>query len=179
MLKSNHGWFSQLPVQNKGNLIGQSNIQHGMLKAPVWIFFPYLSVHSPYLSLHMQNSLRCREFSPTLSTQKLLTLCFYHQQNIHSLQNDKRSLCSPILSPFILLPLSTFEPPGFLPLQHRNPFHHHGNHTSNYFSCTHEASSLPSVFSLLYHQESIWIHGGLQGTEHCPKLIWSLWVRAM
>ena len=142
-------------------------------------FFPYLSVHSPYLSLHMQNSLRCREFSPTLSTQKLLTLCFYHQQNIHSLQNAKRSLCSPILSPFILLPLSTFEPPGFLPLQHRNPFHHHGNHTSHYFSCTHEASSLPSVFSLLYHQESIWIHGGLQGTEHCPKLIWSLWIRAM
>ena len=95
----------------------------------------------------------------------LITLYFSHQQNISSLQNAKRSLCSPILSPFILLPLSAFEPPEFLPLQHQNPLHQHGNHTPHYFSCTHEASSLPSVFSLLHHQESIWIRDGLQGTQ--------------
>ena len=35
----------------------------------------------------------------------------------------------------------------------------------HYFSCTYEASSLPSVFSLLHHQESIWIRGRLQGTQ--------------
>nr|CAN73961.1 hypothetical protein VITISV_034208 [Vitis vinifera] len=75
------------------------------------------------------------------------------------------SKMSPLLSPFILIPLSTFEPPGFLPLQHRNPLHQHGNHTLHYFSCTYEASSLSSVFSLLHHQESIWIRGGLQGTQ--------------
>ncbi|RVW23184.1 Transposon Ty3-I Gag-Pol polyprotein [Vitis vinifera] len=38
-------------------------------------------------------------------------------------------LCSPILSPFILI---AFEPPGFLPLQHRNPLHQHGNHTHTF-----------------------------------------------
>ena len=74
-------------------------------------------------------------------------------------------ICSPILSPFILIPLLAFEPPGFLPLQHRNPLHQHGKHTPHYFSCTYEASSLPLVFSLLHHQESIWIRGGLQGTQ--------------
>ena len=37
--------------------------------------------------------------------------------------------------------------------------------TPHYLSCTYEASSLPSVFSLLHHQESIWIRGGLQGTQ--------------
>ena len=45
-------------------------------------------------------------------------------------------LSSPLLSPFILIPLSAFEPPRFLPLQHQNPLHQHGNHTPHYFSCT-------------------------------------------
>ena len=30
----------------------------------------------------------------------------------------------------------------------------------HYLSCIHEANSPPLVFSLLHHQESIWIHGG-------------------
>ena len=77
----------------------------------------------------------------------------------------QKVICSPILSPFILIPLSAFEPPGFLPFQHQNPLHQYGNHTPHYFSCTHEASSLPSVFNLLHHQESIWIREGLQGTQ--------------
>ena len=104
-------------------------------------------------------------FLHALNSEDAPHLLFFSPTKYPLSPKCQKVFCSPILSPFILIPLSAFEPPGFLPLQHRNPFHHHGNHTSHYFSCTHEASSLPSVFSLLYHQESIWIRGGLQGTQ--------------
>ena len=104
------------------------------------------------------------KLSSTLSTQKMLLT----QQNIPSPKCPPflfLFLFSSYILPSILVPLLEFEPPGFLPLQHRNPLHQHGKHTPHYFSCTYEASSLPSVFSLLHHQESIWIRGGLQGTQ--------------
>ena len=54
---------------------------------------------------------------------------------------------------------------GSFPFSTEIPSISMGTTTPHYFSCTYEASSLPSVFSLLHHQESIWICGGLQGTQ--------------
>ena len=121
----------------------------------------------------LQNNHSDEAFPHALNSESALTFCFSQQQNIPSPKCPHFPsfisfflfFYSPIFSPFILIPLSAFEPPGFLSLQHRNPLHQHGKHTPHYFSCTYEASSLPSVFSLLHHQESIWIRGGLQGTQ--------------
>ena len=113
----------------------------------------------------LQNNHNAEAFPPALNSEGALTFCFSHQQNIPSPKCPPflfLFLFSSYLLPSILVPLLEFEPPGFLPLQHRNPLHQHGKHTPHYFSCTYEASSLSSVFSLLHHQESIWIRGGLQ-----------------
>ena len=114
----------------------------------------------------LQNNHSAEAFPHALNSEGAPTFCFSHQQNIPSPK------CPPffsfflsIFSSFILISLSAFEPPRFLPFQHRNPLHQPGKHTPHYFSCTYEANSLPSVFSLLHHQESIWIRGGLQGTQ--------------
>ena len=105
------------------------------------------------------------KLSPMLLTQKMPWPTVFLTSKISPLQSALTPPCSPIFSPFILIPLSAFESTGFLPLQHRNPLHQHGKHTPHYFSCTYKANSLPSVFSLLHHQESIWIRGRLQGTQ--------------
>ena len=98
------------------------------------------------------------KLSPTLLTTKVPRPSVFLTSKIFPLQ-------SALLFLFFLIPLSEFEPPGFLPLQHRNPLHQHGKHSPHYFSCTYEANSLLSIFNLLHHQESIWIRGGLQGTQ--------------
>ena len=67
----------------------------------------------------LQNNNSAEAFPHALNSEDALTFCFSHQQNIPSLKSS--SSCPPIFSPFILIPLSAFEPPGFLPLQHRNP----------------------------------------------------------
>ena len=114
----------------------------------------------------LQNNQSAEAFPHALNLESVLTFCFSHQQNIPSPKCPLfLFLCPPIFSTFILIPLSAFEPPGFLPLQHQNPLHQHGKHTPHYFSCTYEANSLPLVFNLLHHQKSIWIRGGLQGTQ--------------
>ena len=121
----------------------------------------------------LQNNHSAEAFPHALNSEGALTFCFSHQQNIPfpkcppfpSFISFFLFFYPPIFSPFILIPLSAFEPPGFLPLQHQNPLHQHGKHIPHYFSCTYEANSLPSVFSLLHHQESIWIRGELQGTQ--------------
>ena len=87
------------------------------------------------------------KLSPTLLTQKVPWPSVFLTSKISPLQSAFLFL----LFSFILIPLSAFEPPRFLPLQHWNPLHQHGKHTPHYFSCTYEASSLPSVFSLLHH----------------------------
>ena len=120
----------------------------------------------------LQNNHSADAFPHALNSEGALTFCFSHQQNIHSPSCPPfLFLFSSYILPSILVPLLEFEPPGFLPLQHRNPLHQHGKHTPHYFSCTYEASSLPSVFSLLHHQESIWIRGGLQGTQNGPTTL--------
>ena len=116
--------------------------------------------HSP-----LQKNHSAEAFPHALNLEDATDLLFFSPAKFLLSKMSPLVLCSPILSPFILIPLSAFEPPRFLSLQHRNPLHQHRNHTPHYFSCTYEANSLPSVFSLLHHQESIWIHGGLQGTQ--------------
>ena len=110
------------------------------------------------------------KLSPTLSTQKmLLTLCFSHQQNIPSPKCPPFSfssfLPSYLLTFYTHTPLiiwASWVPSPSAPKSSPSAWKTH----PHYFSCTYEASSLPSVFSLLYHQESIWIRGGLKGTQN-------------
>ena len=107
------------------------------------------------------------KLSSTLSTQKmLLTLYFSHQQNIPSLKNVKRSFA--LLSSHLLYsyPSQHLSLLCSFPFSTEIPSINMGTTPLHYFSCTYEASSLPSVFSLLHHQESIWIRGGLQGTQN-------------
>ena len=113
----------------------------------------------------LQNNHSAEAFPHALNSKDAPHPLFFSPVKYPLSQKCQKVLWSPILSPFILIPLSAFKPPGFLPLHYRNPLHQHGNHTPHYFSCTHEANSLPSVFSLLHHQESIWIRGGLQGSQ--------------
>ena len=105
------------------------------------------------------------KLSSTLLTQKiLLTLCFSHQQNIPSLKNAKRSFA--LLSSHLLYsyPSQHLSLLGSFPFSTEIPSISMGT-TRPIISLARKANSLASVFSLLHHQESIWIHGGLQGTQ--------------
>ena len=124
-------------------------------------------------------------FPHALNSEDALTFCFSHQQNIPSLKSS--SSCPPIFSLFILIPFSAFKPPGFLPLQNRNPLHQHGKHTPHYFSCTYEASSTLQFSACFTTKNPYGFVVGCKepkprpkmGPQHFPKPIWSLWAWAM
>ena len=108
----------------------------------------------------LQNNQSAEAFPHALNLESVLTFCFSHQQNIPSPKCPLfLFLCPPIFSTFILIPLSAFEPPRFLPLQHQNPLHQHGNHTPHYFSCT-RGQLTPFSFQLAspprIHMDSWW-----------------------
>ena len=79
--------------------------------------------HSP-----LQKNHSAKAFSHALNSEDATDLLFFSAAKFFP------SLKCPLLSPFILIPLLAFEPPGFLPLQHQNHLHQHGNHTPHYFS---------------------------------------------
>ena len=72
----------------------------------------------------------------------------------------------PLLASYTRTPPKQTKPPGFSsPLAPKSPPSALEITLPHYLSCIHKAGSLPSFFSLLHHQESMWIHGGLQGTQ--------------
>ena len=117
------------------------------------------------LSLSSSKKTTVLMLSPTLSTQKmLLTFCSSHQQNFPSPK-------CPFL-PFALLsshllyssPLSIWASWIPSPSAPKSPSSAWEPHPS-LLLLNLQGQLTPSVFSLLHHQESIWIRGGLQGTQ--------------
>ena len=100
------------------------------------------------------------KLSPTLLTQKMPWPSVFLTNKISPLQSALFLCCPPIFSPFIHIPLSAFEPPGFLPLQHRNPLHQHGKHTPPLFLLHLRGQLTPFRFQLAspprIHMDSWW-----------------------
>ena len=80
------------------------------------------------LSLSSSKNHSAEAFPHALNSEDATDLLFFSAAKFFP------SLKCPLLLPFILIPLLAFELPGFLPLQHQNPLHQHGNHTPHYFS---------------------------------------------
>ena len=116
-----------------------------------------------YCSSPLQNNHSAEAFPHALNSEGALTFCFFSPAKYPlSLVPSSSSFSSHLLYSYPSYHLSLL---GSFPFSTEIPSISMENTPPHYFSCTYEASSLPSVFSSLHHQESIWIRGGLQGTQ--------------
>ena len=154
------------------HIFSEKHTPKSFKRTPRNIRDPTLRLYSKKTSFQEFEDLQNRTFLPP-NPKNSLGIPPLKQSRVFSLAKcKKKKKKKPFLSifPFWLLIL---EPHliklsllDSLSLQHRNPLHQPWkSHPPHYLSCIHEANSLPSVSSLLHHQESIWIHGGLKGTQ--------------